>query len=116
MGVAVIALALFAGDDAEGKGAYQSFQRFSSLSLADTTVQTRLLSISTGREGFLERPVLGWGPENYNLVFDKYYNPKLYPAENWFDHAHNIFLILQQPQASGGLSRTRHFFGILCFS
>ncbi len=102
-GVAVIALALFAVMMLEGKGAYQSFQRFSSLSLADTTVQTRLLSISTGREGFLERPVLGWGPENYNLVFDKYYNPKLYPAENWFDHAHNIFFDIATTTGIAGL-------------
>ena len=27
-------------------------------------------------QGFKERPVLGWGWENYNVVFNKYYQPK----------------------------------------
>lgn len=41
--------------------------------------------------GFKERPILGWGPENYNLVFNKYYNPKMFGQEAWFDRAHNVF-------------------------
>ncbi|MBI5913328.1 O-antigen ligase family protein [Candidatus Azambacteria bacterium] len=99
----VIALALLAVVALEGKGVYRSFQRFSSISLADATVQTRLLSVSTGWDGFLARPALGWGPENYNLVFDKYYNPKLYPTENWFDHAHNIFFDIATTMGIAGL-------------
>ncbi|MEK7519703.1 MAG: O-antigen ligase family protein [Patescibacteria group bacterium] len=91
MGVLFLAgaVALVIGGGAEN-GALSYLKRFTSVSLADTTVQTRLLSVQTSMAGFKERPVLGWGPENYNLVFDKYYNPKLYPTENWFDHAHNI--------------------------
>lgn len=42
--------------------------------------------------GFKEQPVLGWGPENFNVVFNKYYQPKLYRQEPWFDRTHNIFL------------------------
>lgn len=42
--------------------------------------------------GFLERPILGWGAENFPYVFDKYYNPKHYGIESFFDRAHNIFL------------------------
>ena len=51
---------------------------------------SRLLSAGVSFNGFLEHPILGWGSENYNLVFDKYYDPRLYPTEQWFDHAHNI--------------------------
>ena len=38
-----------------------------------------------------EKPYLGWGPENQQIGFDKYYNPKtvLFP---WWDRAHNVFL------------------------
>ncbi len=102
-GVAVIALALLFVVMFEGRGVYQSVKRFSSISFSDATVQTRLLSVSTGWEGFLVRPALGWGPENYNLVFDKYYNPKLYPVENWFDHAHNIFFDIATTMGIAGL-------------
>lgn len=82
-----------------------SLKRFTSVSLADTTVQTRILSYSTSWKGFLARSLLGWGPENYNLAFDKFYNPKLYPTENWFDHAHNIvFDMLTEAGAAGFLT------------
>ncbi|MCD6233079.1 O-antigen ligase family protein [bacterium] len=45
-------------------------------------------------QGFLERPWLGWGPENFDFPFLKHFNPKLfvpgYGGEVWFDRAHNI--------------------------
>jgi len=43
-------------------------------------------------QGFKERPVLGWGWENYNVVFNKYYQPKFLEwglAGTWFDRSHN---------------------------
>lgn len=43
-------------------------------------------------EGFLERPITGWGQEGYNYVFNKYYKPSLYAQEAWFDRAHNTYL------------------------
>jgi O-antigen ligase/Flp pilus assembly protein TadD len=42
-------------------------------------------------EGFKERPILGWGQDNFNYVFNKYYDPKIYDQEQWFDRAHNVF-------------------------
>ncbi|TSC95178.1 MAG: Tetratricopeptide repeat protein [Parcubacteria group bacterium Licking1014_1] len=43
-----------------------------------------------------EKPLLGWGPENMTIGFDKNYNPSL-PYINkdwggWWDRAHNILL------------------------
>lgn len=43
-------------------------------------------------QGFLERPVTGWGQEGYNYVFNKYYHPSLFAQEPWFDRAHNTYL------------------------
>jgi O-antigen ligase len=44
--------------------------------------------------GFLERPWLGWGPENFEFSFLKHYNPCMPTpecgGEIWFDKAHNI--------------------------
>ncbi|MBL7045161.1 MAG: O-antigen ligase family protein [Parcubacteria group bacterium] len=42
-------------------------------------------------EGVKERPLLGWGQENFNFVFNKYYEPSLYAQEQWFDRVHSIF-------------------------
>lgn len=65
--------------------------RFSSISFKEKTVESRFLIWRMSIEGFKEHPVLGWGPENYNLLFNKYYNPKLWGQEQWFDRAHNVF-------------------------
>lgn len=43
-------------------------------------------------QGFLERPITGWGQEGYNYVFNKYYQPSLFGQEAWFDRAHNTYL------------------------
>ncbi len=66
------------------------FSRFSNLSFQDRTVQSRFTIWSMSFEGFKEKPILGWGIENYNQVFNKYYRPSLWPQEQWFDRSHNI--------------------------
>ncbi len=45
-------------------------------------------------QGFLERPLLGWGLESFEFAFSKYYNPCLGTdrcgGDVWYDRAHNI--------------------------
>jgi putative inorganic carbon (HCO3(-)) transporter len=47
-------------------------------------------------EALKNRPALGYGPENFQIGFDKYYTPSLpYIAKNWgdwYDRAHNFIL------------------------
>ena len=64
--------------------------RFAALSLREQTTQSRLIIWQMAVEGWKERPVLGWGLENFNLVFNKHYDPGLWPQEPWFDRAHNV--------------------------
>jgi O-antigen ligase/cytochrome c-type biogenesis protein CcmH/NrfG len=56
----------------------------------DDTTMARLINIEMAWRGVKERPVLGWGQENYAIVFDKYYDPRMYAQEQWFDRVHNI--------------------------
>ncbi len=65
--------------------------RLSSISFTEKTVESRFLIWNMSIKGFQEHPVLGWGPENYNLLFSKYYDPRLWGQEQWFDRAHNVF-------------------------
>lgn len=64
--------------------------RLASISLSEGTTEARFLNMGIAWQGVKERPILGWGQENYAIVFDKYYDPRMYAAEPWFDRVHNI--------------------------
>jgi len=53
---------------------------------------TRFAIWSLAFEGFKERPVLGWGQENFSYVFNTHYDAELYGQEPWFDRVHNVVL------------------------
>ena len=65
-----------------------TLSRISSISLEQGS--TRFTIWGLALEGVKERPILGWGQENFNIVFNKYYKPSLYAQEQWFDRVHNI--------------------------
>jgi O-antigen ligase/tetratricopeptide (TPR) repeat protein len=65
-------------------------QRVASISLSGG--QTRFTIWHMALQGVAERPVVGWGQEGFNYVFNKYYDPSLYGQESWFDRAHDAFL------------------------
>ncbi len=43
-------------------------------------------------EGVKDKPVLGWGLENFHYVFAKHYTPAMSQQEHWFDRSHNVFM------------------------
>lgn len=68
-------------------------RRLTGMSLTGGTMATRLIAWGNAIEAWKERPVFGWGPENYYYAFNKYYNPKSLEFsyyETWFDRAHNV--------------------------
>ena len=67
--------------------------RLASISLDDPTTMSRFLYIwPMAIKGGLEKPILGWGQENFSYIFNKNYSPAMYGQEQWFDRAHNQFL------------------------
>lgn len=64
--------------------------RIASISLEEG--QTRFTIWNMALEGAKERPVFGWGQENFNYVFNENYKASMYGQEPWFDRAHNIYL------------------------
>lgn len=67
--------------------------RLASISLSDTTTSARLFSIwPMAFKGAAERPLVGWGQENFSYVFNAHYTPSMWNQEQWFDRAHNQFL------------------------
>ena len=59
------------------------------------TSRSRIETAKMAFWGWLEKPLLGWGPENFGLVFCKFFHPSFflseYGGEIWFDRVHNIF-------------------------
>lgn len=57
---------------------------------------TRPIVWEFSKKAIAERPLLGWGGDNFDQVFQKYYDPKILQKKNggeaWLDRAHNIFI------------------------
>lgn len=66
--------------------------RFANISTKELKSGGRSFVWPMAIDGFKERPLLGWGQDNFNYVFNEHYNPEMYKLEPWFDRAHNIFL------------------------
>lgn len=66
--------------------------RFSSISTEELKSGGRSFVWPIAIEGIKEKPILGWGQENFIYVFQKHYSPDMIHLEPWFDRAHNIFL------------------------
>lgn len=67
-------------------------QRFATISWSENQTQSRGYVWPMAISGFKERPLFGWGQENFNYVFNKYYAPEMYNKEPWFDRTHDVFL------------------------
>ena len=69
--------------------------RIFDISLSANTWQHRTFMWKIAWDGFKERPILGWGPENYIYVFSEHFNVNYYnPSEGfgaWFDRAHSVY-------------------------
>lgn len=56
------------------------------------TANRRLMSWGIAFDAWQERPMFGWGPNNFYYAFNQYYRPEFLRgglAETWFDSAHN---------------------------
>ncbi|MBI5305966.1 O-antigen ligase family protein [Candidatus Wolfebacteria bacterium] len=69
--------------------------RIFDISFSATTWEHRTYMWKIAWDGFKERPLLGWGPENYINIFDQHFNIKYFkPTEGfgaWFDRAHSVY-------------------------
>lgn len=69
-----------------------SLERFTSLSLSDPTVFSRVVLAQIALEGIYERPLFGFGQEGFIDVYARHYDTRLFGYEPWHDRAHNVFI------------------------
>jgi len=73
-----------------------TLKRLSEISLTDITTESRFLTWEASWKGLTQNPktfLIGYGPENYYYVFNKYFPAQIYKDQGsrvWFDRAHNI--------------------------
>ncbi|MCL5781981.1 MAG: O-antigen ligase family protein [Patescibacteria group bacterium] len=70
----------------------ETLRRMASISWEDTKTQARAYIWPMALKGWTERPILGWGQENFNYIFNANYDPRMWSQEQWFDRAHSVYL------------------------
>jgi tetratricopeptide (TPR) repeat protein len=97
-GLAVLLLVLagigvYAVRDSEFIKSQNTLRRLATISPSDITTQSRFDTWRASFEGWSDRPILGYGYENYNIAFNQYFPARIFKDQGsqlWFDRAHNI--------------------------
>lgn len=79
------------------------------------TGETRLMAWQIAWQGLKSKPLLGWGPGNYEAIFSKFYNPQFFKygfTETVWDKPHNW--LLEVGSASGLLGVASYLFIYFC--
>ena len=93
------------------KSSIAAVSRLATISIADPTVSNRLLVWQMPLKEFKLRPWLGAGLENFNIIYNKYFTPRI--SEDWFDRTHNVYLDQLAANGLAGLIIYLIIFGYL---
>lgn len=61
----------------------------------ESTIVSRILNMKMSVTGWSQNAhtmLLGYGQENYGVIFAEHFDPRMYNQEAWFDRAHNVFM------------------------
>ena len=85
-------------------------------------IKSRLSTWKIAWNAFNEKPIWGWGPENFRIGFDKNYDPSLpvvgpessgRPLTEWWDRAHNFIFDISVTTGLPSLLIYLSIFGVL---
>lgn len=117
--VVIFGIAFFATRDAPVWQSVPGLDRLAQTSMLDkhdASAQVRLGVWRMSWEAYKERPIFGWGPENYLVAFERHYDPALAThGQLWFDRAHNKLLDVLVMQGAFGLLAYLALFGAALF-
>ena len=75
-------------------------------SLYDVMQTPRWIAWGIALESWKDRPIFGWGPNNFYYAFNQHYSPRSLEygyGETWFDNAHNILMNTLAVQGTAGI-------------
>lgn len=91
--VLLVPFLIYANRHSEFIRTHGTLNRLASISPSDITTQSRLDTWQASWRGWKDRFFLGYGYENYNLAFNKYFPARIFKDQGsqiWFDRAHDI--------------------------
>ncbi|GAB3170778.1 hypothetical protein GCM10027291_22660 [Telluribacter humicola] len=68
------------------------FERLAYSVVNTNTVQDRFRLWRIAWQGIQQRPLLGWGTDNFPYVYQKYMRKSMALQKVWYDRSHNVFL------------------------
>lgn len=93
--------------------------RLTDISRGTDTIQTRLWSWDSAIKGWKERPIFGWGPENFTFLHMKHFDARHFTqmgSETIWDRAHNMVLEQLSTMGAVGLLSYLSIFFIIFYS
>ena len=109
LGLVLFSSLLFVFKDSSLVRSMGGLQRVTEISRGDITTESRLLTWEASWNGWKDRFFTGYGYENFNIAFNKYFPAEIFRdagSQIWFDRAHNVFF---------EISVTSGIFGILTY-
>lgn len=82
-------------------------QRLTNVFSDTSTMNTRLWSWNSALKGWKEKPIFGWGPENFMFLHSKYFDSRHFTqfgSETIWDRAHNMVLEVLSTMGVVGLA------------
>jgi len=70
-------------------------RRLAATDFSSSNIVLRLMAWGAAWEGFLDRPLLGWGMDNFKLVWDAHFPPEYYTVRaglTLWDRAHSAYM------------------------
>lgn len=116
IGIVLIASSIYVFRDSGFIQKSVTLSRFANLSYSSLVTEGRAFIWPMAVEGIKEKPLLGWGQENFNYVFAEHYSADMFRLEPWFDRAHNVYLDWGVSSGLLGLSVYLSMYVALLFS
>ena len=83
---------LFAFKNSDFIKSTPTLNRLASISPSEITTMSRFSIWKISYQAFLEKPILGYGQDNFSYVYARKFMPeKMYNLEPWYDRSHDVF-------------------------
>lgn len=90
--IVIVIGSIFAFKNTEFVKSSPTLSRIASISPTDLTAGSRIAIWKISYEAWIERPILGYGQDNFSYIYARKFNPtNMWNLEPWYDRSHDVF-------------------------